>query len=651
LGVVVVSASAGATVARLRDEPGVAFADSGDLTPTKAALRAGILVKVCNTTTRPLAARLLLTDFAFTQAAKEGAETVATASVVTVTPEQVPLPAGGCKDVKVRAADVPFAAPSYDGFLTVVTDGGGLARRKLTVLGTAAAVRVRATGAVDTIDLHGSHRWPHWLHGTVRLASGTIALTYDGVPPVLPKNTPLGTAAHGTEVLTIYSNGKAERESDHILAIPVRVEGKSEQGVFKGTLDPNIAGSVDKPVAVTVTVSDNLWAPTLVLLLGLALAVCAKLASGLLIPRLRWHNARKDLEKKYRDAAVPEKYQGRYAPPGTATVAAYLAKSCQAVRRYARGTLLLDPKSDAYTKIDANLASALSDVEVLAGTGEDSLADALDALDARSAAFADYLANYFPDSPTPLLARKAAGLLHLPPGQSAPTELPVGGATNLVAKATDAVALMDAWTGWADELRRYSAWVGTLAAAVDEDDAARLSDVAARLVEVHFELLDADDQAQVVRMRTAEELRTAYQTLARLSGRYGVYVPTDWDDVETDPIVQLMANAAIGDAAAGAMPDFAGAQLVTPIAPVVEALVHELGDVAVSGLEWALELIVLLVSGGLALVISFHSLVAGKAFGSLADYLAILALGVGAELVGSSILGALSRWRTPVPAA
>jgi ABC-type bacteriocin/lantibiotic exporter with double-glycine peptidase domain len=65
-----------------------------------------------------------------------------------------------------------------------------------------------------------------------------------------------------------------------------------------------------------------------------------------------------------------------------------------------------------------------------------------------------------------------------------------------------------------------------------------------------------------------------------------------------------------------------------------------------------LEVLVLAVSFGVALVVSFRTFYDSKAFGSASDYLTVLTTGVGAQLLIGGVFDALQRWRPPkAPAA
>src|SRR4051812_14796602 len=71
--------------------------------------------------------------------------------------------------------------------------------------------------------------------------------------------------------------------------------------------------------------------------------------------------------------------------------------------------------------------------------------------------------------------------------------------------------------------------------------------------------------------------------------------------------------------------------------PIEATIEHGLTSAGGFGLNLLLEGLVLLPSAGLALLVAFRALYVDKAFGSWTDYVAVFALGVGAELLISGV--------------
>jgi hypothetical protein len=663
------------------DPPGISFDDDRPLSPTKRELGAGVESSVCNTTDTDLAANVGLTGFAFTsKATAAGASApLAIEAELAVTPSTTTqIAAGSCITIAVKQV---LGAPqltesSYEGFIVVSTNGGGLARRALTVPGPDALAA--PVVAADPISLHGSFGRlalaPEDLDlesGDVPLAAGSIALSYEGSrAPKIASGTRLGVVTHGGDTAVLRTTSASRKARDGVIVVDVKLHDAPGQGIYTGKLDTAIAGTKDKPVSVTVTVADNFALIAAALAVGLALGLLAKLASGRWLPERRFKSRRSRLTKRYSEggaafAAKFDGYKDDYAPPTAQAIEAFRVNNLAKQRRYTRSTFLLAPTDPGFKTFADELASAEEDARVLGSDDEvTGLGPALVRLDKKLDEFAKYVSEHFPRTPVPALGRKAAAILDPPPGSS--INLPVLGATKLVADIKAVESLVDAWMRWGNELRRYRIWLVLLGAALDgaeasgslgTDDLAKargdLRRAARTLIEVMFELLDTTDQASVDRMATADDLATVYRILARVSGRVGLYVPSEWEVEEGESADVFEGVLSFADIGAFPVRDGLGVDAIRA-EWLSGAIPHGLDVGAEAVTQFAgravsllLELLVLTTSFGLALIASFRQLYEGKPFGSRTDYLSVVLLGMGAELLVSGVFTAIALWRPP----
>jgi hypothetical protein len=669
------------------------FTDDSAASPSSSDLETGFVSTICNTSASTQAVTPSLQGFHFTSinptstdpttttaAAKPAGEKeaqttakkqpVATNDVLTLSPTRFgTLAAGECRDVTVALKDPSpvLSDPTYSGVLLVNSSNGAFARRPVTIPGTAA--EAKPVAAVNGLDLQGTFRFKDPRGGSIKLRDGAIALTYTGTePPLIPKDTRVGVVAQGSDVAILRSTEDSHKARGNTIVIPVELKHASGHGTFKGTLDTAIAGTSDKPIALSVTVGDGWSLPIGILFLGLLIALGAKLAVGKWIPRARLKWRRDKLAEKYEDGGSSfksdcAKFAARYRPPIATSIDEFKASSKRAAKRYSKTTLIFDSTSADLKKVLDDLAAAEKDASLFK---DGDLCDALTKLESKLDCFAHYLAEHFPLSPPPALAKRATGILGPPESNPpAPRALPVGGATELVSKAQEAAALLTTWTGWADDLRRYQEWVSRLAVAMAstgpsgpfdmlavQADQEELRRVASRLVQAHHEMLDADTKDGMEAVQAPADLKRAFRTLAMLGGRYGVWVPRNWDEKSADADVfeglaaVAMFDVTLNPAALTAALMKSGWE-TDAITVELRETAEDVGAFVGFGLAMILEALVLFAAGGLALITGFRALYVNKPFGSWDDYLAVLALGIAAEALIGGVITALQAWRSP----
>lgn len=579
---VVVLVAAVAFPAQAADAPGVSFAETGPI----AVKDADVPVVVCNSTDRAWSIEVT------------GEFSAAKTPSFTVAGSPLPLGAGTCGKVVVRAVDAAGAA----GTLVARAPGAGLDRRPVSV--TPATLKPGA--ALNTFDLKGHFDRPG-THGKVRLSEGFLILSADAGYPLPTTGTVLGWLADGRDTAKLVA-GKASYVSPEkdVVKLAVTLEGADGQGVLKGRLTA-LADKDGKAPAIAVTVADHWLLLALAVVAGVVARLLANLLSGrvLLDLRLRWRGWR--LQNDY--ATIPSPQPCGYVPPNEAAVRDFVKKNQAALAAYAKTTTLYDSSSAAYKKIAADLDAAASDAKAIRSRA---LCDALNRLAEKLTDFESAFSAAFPGQAYPVAARKAKGLVD--PENPA---LTVGQATKIIEQVASYEAFFEAWT---ESAKQYRAIPADVKSSQDED-------VCRRLHAVEALLLDVGDSAVFDKAAMVAALRELHAVAAcvRAAGQLETAAPK--------PRRNLLA--------ADAPPLSLDALFDPPGGFAVGAV-----DTAVRGVALAAEVFILFLSAGLTLLVAAKAIYADKPFGTVWDYLAAFALGAGAEALVSGAVSGFARWRT-----
>lgn len=644
------------TVGVSAEPPGLQFTDTNELAPSADELARGVEINLCNSTASDVPVVFRLDGFSFTANSGDGNNLAVEASeVLRVPPPIDSLRAGACAAVTLTAKKdhAPLAEPSYSGTLLAVSAGAGTAALTVTVPGTPDGSK--ATTAIGEVSLHGQFS-PFENAGTAMTASG-ITFRYAGeTAPTLQEGTELAVLANGADVARLVSSAPSVAHGpSQVITVPVRVQGAGQNGTYVGRVDTDVAGSEDEPIEVSIAVADWWGLAALVGIAGTGLGFLAKFAAGKWLPLLRWRRLRHVIPHEYGRAsdalaANSEVVARRFTQPSEATIAEEVQTLAEYTEAYRRSVVLFDATAPEYKDLVDRYALISEDARDLGASTPDGVAKKVIKLDDRIAAFAATFLTDFPHSAPPTVLRSARGVAGHPAiGEDVrPIQLPVGGATKLCKDATAAAALLDTWDSCAKSFRRYRFWLQSFVSPLPQD-LPILRRTEAKLAEIRQELFAVSDAEELTSARVAQDLELVYRTLAELGGRYGLHVPSNWEEGDRRCIADRSARYF-----AVYTRDVDGSVEAPNLVETAEPVPHDrtpppkptlttwgLGSRV---LAWTLEGLVALGSG-LALLTAGRALYVDKPFGSLGDYLALFSLGLGAELLLTALVNAIAAWR------
>lgn len=649
----------------------LAFRDERAISLTWEQATAGRPVVVCNVSERSISGVALdASGFGF----KRERASLPDVDVISLdgAPADGTLDAGRCTTVTLRAAEVAVDAGSYEGRLVATGRGGGIARLAVTV---ALARDEQPAEAVleapaDPIVLAATRDLP--IDGEVTL-NGKLALgvARRGTLATLTEGRTIGNVFGHGEVGVLRVTGPADMDSKPgAVVVPVRLEGISKIGDFTGTIRPTADDRVSFRVKVTSTDAWP-WA-VLAIVFGAALGLLPQLWPRRLRPKWGLRDELAALPGAYRVAFSYWCEHRRDHPEwpdvriSEAKLARFTADTRTAIRTYASGTLFFDTASEEFRTLRKPLADAAADAACL--RGESGLAGALLGLEHASSAVADYLREAFPAKRPPRLLVKARGPFEPAPPET--IELGVGEATARAAAARELTALLDRWLALAREVLRYELWALLLsrlaelpqdAGGLDERDRTRLRKAHARVVEAHEELLDVDDAAGLERVGAEQDLREAYAMLARLGGRHRVWVgPELADPRPADLVLRAVSERNDLDVAqvrdlvrrwAARSPAASFAEAPSGIFGVAEFVLEPLRTLRVlAGSRRLWDTIVVALAVLVGIVAGLEAFYFGKTFGTWQDYLAVILVGTGSQLLLKGLTDALaSVWAPALP--
>lgn len=645
------------------DPPGIAFADPDPLSPSQGDLNDGVTVSVCNSSSDEATVTMRLEGFEFTTEGEESTSPLPETDVVTIDPPSTTIRPGECRDFLLMTPDdaVELAEPSYEGSVLAVSNGVGSAMLALTVPGTSAATKPDA--AVGDVDLHASFdgRWN--TKGTATARNGiTLRFKGEDPPPMIEGGAELGVLARGSGSARLLAASDS-RDVNGVVEVDVKLVGASGNGTYVGQMDPAIAGSDDKPISIAMTVADQWYWSALVCLLGLVAGVLAKVATGRWRVLMQWKRFRDKFERKYikADAALEKNnpvVARRFKRPSPETIRARCDDLDKRTVAYRKTTFLFDTASKSYKAVADGYASVGEDIRRLASETDDGLGAAIKALDKRIDKFVVTFNRNFPTRQPPTILGTAKGIagyhgIAEPEANRADAkELPVGGAAKVVADAAAAVAMLDNWEKLATRFRRCRMWAFMLREKAPTEPA--LDALYERIAELDHELFESVTSDDLTTAEVDKDLGRVYRRLSVLSGRHNVYLPSDWEerDRETECSPEGQASVVyITGALQLSEDDVKG--LIEALPPMEAGSQPEVSE------QWtatdtaaAILLEGLIVLGAvLTLFIAVTKLYVDQPFGSLSDYAAVFALGIGAELVIGWFVQAVSGWRAPIEVA
>lgn len=644
-------------------EPGLAFAQSGSLALKWDELSGGEEVAVCNgggQEAQPLSTRLA--GFGFKQTDDAGEATkLAPGQVLAVTAPEGGIAAGKCGVVSLALVDekLELDAGEYAGSLVLLAPGLGVAQLALTVSGPGAVTKAAAVkGAVEGATLEAKRTWPwdqpHLVDGgelLLRLpASGEDPLTIgkgcrrDQNGRWTAKCPFIGNLYNGAEIIGVHVAGKVV-EDEGVARLPVRISGADSVGDYEGLLDPSLTGEEEQLVKTKLSATDAIWGPIFALLIGAAIALLTQLWMGRWRPKHQLNRRKDSLAQSYVDAYLELNEREAQLGDGKKltveldrqAVEDYATEVKNAIFRYSWSTLLLNTESDAYKQIESSLTQAEEDRQVLAATG--GLQKALTGLASEIVkAEALLLRNHLVQEVPELLAQARALL-----GER---KVAVGDATARVKKSGELVASLMSWRKLAERVLGDEAWLFALAKfakegdGVSEGDRNALADLAVRLRAVHEELLRAEGDEDLNRLRVSRQVETAHGQITYLAGKYGVEKPSDRpvtllaEDL-LDPVERAFDDAyEVGKVEADDLPADAG-EVISKPASAVQMPRRRFRVVAVDGL-------VLLFAAVAAIFTGLTAFYFGKSFGTWQDYATLILAGTAAQALAKVVLDNVS---------
>jgi hypothetical protein len=173
------------------------------------------------------------------------------------------------------------------------------------------------------------------------------------------------------------------------------------------------------------------------------------------------------------------------------------------------------------------------------------------------------------------------------------------------------------------------------------------------LGEVQVELLDVRSRSDLDTRDISSRLRRVHRILGRLGAVHGRWVrPTDEEtgkqELEKDARLSVFVTAPTGGVSAQAGESLLGSWVRNAVFDPARSALQVLADVSATGSGLVLEILAIAVSLIVAVAASFLVLYKNEPFGDIGDYLAVFALGAGAEVVLSGLIGMLERRRQPL---
>jgi hypothetical protein len=602
---------------------------------------------VCNVGRQPVTrAGATLTGFGFTRTAGDRKVPVSDRTVVTTSQPALPIDSGACRSVSLRLVDgVDIDPGTYTGVLAITSDGSGLVRLKVTV--TDPSTDAAPAAAAESSALHATKRgW--W--GDAKLADDANVLALE--LPTAPQQLTLGEECQPPTEGTAWDDAKcpmlgvlfsgssrarvsiagpvSTAAANGVALLPLRIDGHEEVGDYEGTLTL----AADTEAKAKLTVKSGLFGAVLAVLIGALIPLGIQLWKGMVSPRLAFRTRRKEIATSYRSGSVIgcglAEDHGEFYPPSSPDVGTHNRKVLDAIKAYARTTVVFDVSNDSYKKIDASLRLAENDAAYIWSSTEEpsSFCEALTTLDAKLKQLAELLETELRSFDSPALGATGASLLK---GKM----LEVGEATKRGTMARAHCELIDAWIELARTSQRYNGWLDALEARRDQegvdpmtpDDVKLLSTARAKHGEVHTELTSANDAKALAKLGVAADVDALYSMLIYLGSRYGIPMPEVSASIDVQEDAALKAQTRLERWIRGARDP---------------AVIPANSVVLLKTTRWIGDLLVFVVSLAAAVVAGLSGFYFDDTWGSAEDYLVVIAVATVTAGVTKALLDGLT---------
>lgn len=607
-------------------------------------VNAGVDVVVCNVGPDSIQSlRAELTGFNFLIDKKS----ISDRMVLSLSNVTNSLDAGVCTQVHFQTAtNGSILDPGeYKGLLVISGPNAGIIRRELTVYGPAATTKpaivksvvddITITATRNSISLFGS---PYF--GTV-IDKPYIPLKSDSVGNnlSLPNNgTLIGVIYNNGNLGRVYVNGKPDESLDGVILLPVRIDGLDAVGTYSGNIDVGGTSDDKTSIKVQVKVTDYILWAIIAILIGVLIPLLRLLYMQRWRPRSELNERRNLLANKYQEAEkeFQEKYRDSvfkfkdYHRPDDESIKNYLTGFDDALNTYAQDNWLFDTASADFKKIIKMLDDAERDAQHFGDP--EGFGKSLKDLDTALHGFEEFLNGVFhvDGDRQPALVKPAANLL-------IGGTLTVGATQKIMAKAKMYLDLIKSWQVMATQINRYNLWSIRLLKKKDDmtpGDWEVLHQASAKVLEAKNEILDAKDDTTLADLGAADDLKRAYSQLAYLGSRYDVWkAPEELTDrwflkggSSIHRLVKWLQEAEF-------------VSLPSEEAAVIERYSRVIGDAGV-----------LLLAVIVAILIGLTQIYFGKTFGTLQDYLTLIFIGGGSQVVVKGLVDTITQLRSPLKA-
>jgi hypothetical protein len=624
------------------------FEDDRSLILTWEQANDGVNVTVCNiarNNDQPL--RVALTGFNFQVDNKPiaDAEVLKQPDVVSI------LNAGMCTIVSVQAKNDGITPDSgeYKGLLVLSSPGADIIRREVIVYGPTPNTKTAVLeSAVDKIILTATRNIPMFSTASLDYPYIPLKPGSTGETLVLPTiDTHIGNIydeGHFDRVYgRIYVNGKPMESQDGVVLLPIRVDGLDEVGTYSGKLDITSPSDSDSQATITVQVTDHIVWAIGALILGVLIPLVILYYMQKWRPHLDLKTRGNKLENEYKKANTNFKKEygkfnfGEYELDIDA-IRGYKKDFDSSLSTYDKSNWLFDTNSEDYKNLIKTLETAEDDPRLFGD--KNGLGKSLQDLSNELSGFAKFIGEEFPVDRDPVLIKPAADLLKA-------FALPVGGAEKIKERADGYIKLIKDWEGLAKEIKRYRLWTINLSDKNDTmtpDDQEVFSRAKAKIDEAINEMLDAKDALTLDDLGSAEDLKWAYDQLAYLGSRYGVWeAPEKEKDLnKRKSDYELLYKSICSFACLDInrlfisqdinkwLKQAKSISIVPEKAAEIERSIRQFGDLIVIGLAIA----VVILTG-------LTQLYFGKPFGTPLDYLSVILLGSGTQIALTGLIATI----------
>lgn len=598
-------------------DKGLFFEESGQVVAKWDQLRGkGVRVVVCNAGGRKvprLHARLVGLGL------ERGGEPVAVRKVLKVVKQPARLGASRCAKVILKAATVVAPdAKEFEGELLLVSAGAGGIRRSLKIVGPgfkppAEIKPVRpttsftATGGPFGID--------------AKLDGNELALVADiksGAIQRLSKGRVLGQVFKDGDASVVKVDGDPKDAGNGQVLLPIKVEGIDHPGTYNGKLD--LTGDTAEKDRVAITVRATDWVGFALIAIGLGVL------AALFPVAVRRRNVLSDLER-VRDglrasyaAAVKRLHE---APAGKKfcgpDLTSFIADFDRALSRYRKGTVGIKRTDKTYLHLRSTLRDAEEDAAVMGAE----LGPALDKLHGCLLELEEFLdGDDWADEP--VFRDRAWRLL-------AGGELPVGGSIELRDKADGYAALTGEWLRLARLVSKLEADAAGLIAGIGA-----MTDFDQQLLaSSRSQAAEAGDRLRAI--AKPGEIDAAVEASVHAVDGSVTYLRERYPETSE----HFNARAAFRALRRERSPDRSGDEIrgAGPLPKLPEVAVK----LVQRGLRMVLDLGVIALAVSTAVVASLSAFYFGETWGTTEDYLTVILIGTGAQVVVKAITDAVEQ--------